>query len=269
MSDEIKGYEDLIAAFSASCRVDANQARGSCTIIHSSDGETYALTNFHVIANNIKYSTAWDPLLQRDKKIELREMAQVLFPRVDKNNDIIGHATVGADIVLYHKEQDIALLKFRDETVYPAVAWYPKDKAEHVPILSRVAAIGAALGQKPIVTEGLLNGKQIEIDNYEYWMSGAQSIFGNSGGGLFVLCDNKWFFLGIPSRIAVQPMGFSAQAITHMGYFIPLHRIYKWLEDNCFQFLYDENFTSEQCKAMRDEKAENELVKLLSKQKNA
>ena len=42
----MEGYEDLIAAFSASCRVDANQARGSCTIIHSKDGHTYALTNF-------------------------------------------------------------------------------------------------------------------------------------------------------------------------------------------------------------------------------
>jgi S1-C subfamily serine protease len=262
----MEGYEDLIAAFSASCRVDAKGARGSCTIIYSKEGETFALTNFHVIANNIKYGTAWDPLLQMDKKTELRDVAQVLFPRLDKNNDIIGYATVNADIVMYHKEQDIALLKFRDETLYPVVKWYSKDTAKNIPILSKVIAIGAALGQKPIVTEGFLNGKQIEIDNYEYWMSGAQSIFGNSGGGLFVLEDDKWFFLGIPSRIAVQPMGFTAQAITHMGYFIPLHRIYGWLDDNCYEFLYDNNFTSEQCRLEREEKAKNELVKLLAKQ---
>lgn len=264
----MEGYEDLIAAFSASCRVDAKNARGSCTIIHSKDGETYALTNFHVIANNVKYGTSWDPLLQRDKKTELRDVAQVLFPRVNKNHDIIGYATVDADIEMYHKEQDIALLKFRDETPYPVVKLYPKDGSKNIPLLSSVVAIGAALGQKPIVTEGLLNGKQIEIDNYEYWLSGAQSIFGNSGGGLFVLKDDMWFFLGIPSRIAVQPMGFTVQAITHMGYFIPLHRIYDWLEDNCYQFIYDGNFTSEQCKTMREDKAKNELLKLLAKQKH-
>ena len=85
-------YKDLIDAFSASCRVDAKDTRGSCTIIYSKDGETFALTNFHVIANNIKYGTSWDPLLQRDKKTELRDVAQVLFPRVDKNNDIIGYS---------------------------------------------------------------------------------------------------------------------------------------------------------------------------------
>ena len=66
----MEGYEDLIAAFSASCRVDANQARGSCTIIHSKDGHTYALTNFHVVGNNIKYGTVWDSLLQKDVKKE-------------------------------------------------------------------------------------------------------------------------------------------------------------------------------------------------------
>lgn len=258
----------LVEAFKSSCRVDANQAKGSCTIIYSGGGETFALTNFHVIGNNIKYGTYWDSLLHIDIKKELKDAVQILFPRMDKHNDVIGHATVTADIVLYDKEQDIALLKFRDETPYPAVMWHPKEDVKNVPILSRVAAIGAALGQKPIATEGLLNGKQIEIDNYEYWMSGAQSIFGNSGGGLFVLKDSEWFFLGIPSRIAVQPMGFANQAITHMGYFIPLFRIYDWLEDNCYQFLYDDKFTSEQCDTMREEKTKNELVKLLTKKEN-
>ena len=259
----------LIEAFKSSCRVDANQARGSCTIIHSKNGSTFALTNFHVVANNVKYGTIWDSLLQKDVKRELKDAVQILFPRMDKHNDVIGHATVTADIVLYDKEQDIALLKFRDETPYPAVEWHPVDGVKHIPILTRVAAIGAALGGKPIATEGLLNGKQIEIDNYEYWMSGAQSIFGNSGGGLFVQVDDEWTFLGIPSRIAVQPMGFANQAITHMGYFIPLFRIYEWLDDNCYQFLYDDEFTSEQCDKLRDEKTKNELVKLLAKKENA
>ena len=258
----------LIEAFKSSCRVDANQARGSCTIIYSSGGNTFALTNFHVVANNVKYGTIWDSLLQKDVKRELKDAVQILFPRMDKHNDVIGHATVTADIVLYNKEQDIALLKFRDETPYPAVIWHPKEGVKHIPILTRVAAIGAALGGKPIATEGLLNGKQIEIDNYEYWMSGAQSIFGNSGGGLFVKVNDEWTFLGIPSRIAVQPMGFSNQAITHMGYFIPLFRIYDWLDDNCYQFLYDTEFTSEQCDEMREEKTKNELVKLLAKKEN-
>ena len=63
-------------------------------------------------------------------------------------------------------------------------------------------------------------------------------------------------------------MGFANQAITHMGYFIPLHRIYEWLDDNCYQFLYDDVFTSEQCEIMREEKTKNELVKLLAKKEN-
>jgi len=256
---------DLLAALNSSCRVDANQARGSATIIYSKGGETYALTNFHVVENNIKYTTAWDPLLQRDKKVELRDVVEVMFPRINSKKSIVGFSTVLADVELYHKEQDIAILKFRDEKEYPIVKWYPKDEVKDIQYCSRIAAIGAALGLKPIVTEGMLNGKEVEINNYEYWMSTAQSIFGNSGGGLFIHSGDVWYFLGIPSRIAVQPMGFSAQAITHMGYFIPLHRIYGWLEDNCYQFLYDENFTSKQCEKLRKEKSEAELMQLLAK----
>lgn len=258
--------KDILTAYSASCRVDAKQAKGSCTIIYSKGEETYALTNFHVISNNIKYGTVWDSLLQKDVKKELKDAVQILFPRMNKDNDVKGHATVSADIVLYDKEQDMALLKFRDEVPYPTIKWYPKEGARKVQILTELTCIGAALGEKPIVTRGLLNGKQIEIGNYEYWMSSAQSIFGNSGGGMFV--SEGGFFFGIPSRIAVQPMGFTAQAITHMGYFIPLFRIYDWLEDNCYQFLYDEAFTSAKCEKLREEKAENELYKLLAKKED-
>jgi len=85
-------------------------------------------------------------------------------------------------------------------------------------------------------------------------MSSAQTIFGNSGGAIFRWSQSrkKYEFIGIPSRISVQPMGFSADAITHMGYFIPIERVYKLLDDNCYQFIYDKNYTIKQCKKMRD-----------------
>ncbi|MBS7621534.1 hypothetical protein KEJ32_05425, partial [Candidatus Bathyarchaeota archaeon] len=101
-----------------------------------------------------------------------------------------------------------------------------------------------------------LNGKQIEIDNYEYWLSSAPSIFGNSGGGVFCLEDGKWYFVGIPSRITVVPLGFAPNVVTHMGYFIPLYRIYQFLDEALYQFIYDPNYTEEQCEKMREEKRE-------------
>ena len=102
------------------------------------------------------------------------------------------------------------------------------------------------------------------IDNYEYWLSTAPSIYGNSGGGVFAPQDGEWGFIGIPSRIAVTG-GWSSQAITHLGYFIPIHRIYKWLEDECFQFIYDDSFTIGQCEKLRQEKKQLKRMEMISR----
>ena len=61
-------------------------------------------------------------------------------------------------------------------------------------------------------------------------------------------------YIGVPSRISIQPMGFSADAITHMGYFIPIERVYKLLEENDYQFIYDESKSIEDCNQARKEK---------------
>ena len=246
--------QDLLCnGYACSCRVSANKARGSATIIYSKKGSTFALTNHHVVESNISYKNVWDNVLKKEVKKEFTEVVEILFPRL-VNSHVVGYSTTLADILAYDAHQDIALLKFRDVSPYPSVRLYPREKAKEVPFLATLACVGAALGQAPIVTFGNLNGKQIEIDNYEYWLSSAPSIFGNSGGGVFYLENDQWFFVGIPSRISVVPLGFGANVVTHMGYFIPLYRIYNFLEENYYQFLYDENYTEEQCAKMREER---------------
>ena len=49
-------------------------------------------------------------------------------------------------------------------------------------------------------------------------------------------------------------MGFSADAITHMGYFIPIDRVYNLLDDNDYQFIYDSSKSIEDCEKSRKEK---------------
>ena len=49
-------------------------------------------------------------------------------------------------------------------------------------------------------------------------------------------------------------MGFSADAITHMWYFIPIDRVYKLLEDNDYQFIYDDKVSIEDCNKARKQK---------------
>lgn len=257
---------DLEKTLYSSCRVRAGKARGSATIIASipsgNEYETYALTNHHVVAANITVKKEYDPLVGKEIPRELKSVVEVDFPRF-KVDRVLGYNSVQADILLYDTHQDIALLKFRDVVQYPAATLIPKKDIERLQFLQTILTIGAALGEHPIGTLGLLSGMQIEIDNFEYWLSTAQSIFGNSGGGVFAELDGVWYFLGIPSRIAVLPIGFSAQAITHMGYFVPPHRIHKWLEDTHYQYIYDPGFTKAQCDKAREAKKAEEMRKLL------
>ena len=87
-------------------------------------------------------------------------------------------------------------------------------------------------------------------------MSSAPTIFGNSGGAVYRWSSvrKKYEYIGIPSRISIQPMGFSAAAITHMGYFITIDRVYGLLEDNDYQFIYDDSISIDECKKARKKK---------------
>jgi len=388
-------------------RIMAKNAIGSATIVYSKNGKTYLLTNHHVIENNIEYKQVWDTVIKKDVKKDFTSPVEVHTYRLDDTGRVLGLQSVLAHIADYNKEQDIALLVIDDPMEYPTAKLYPKEMADKVPLMVPLACCGAALGQKPIITFGHLNGIQIEIDNYEYYLSSAPAIFGNclpgdtlismydgsvkkiseikegdcvwslgyyglrnsyvkrlinsgkktileittrtrklrasdnhpilclqeikswlnhkicyepvwkeiknlkegdiivvldlnlnnihverirkietvseeetydiqldnihnffangvlvhnSGGGIFTPIDNHWHFFGIPSRVSVTFLGWSANAITHMSYFMPISRIYRWLDEICYQFIYDPNYTPEKCEELRKEKKERELA---------
>jgi hypothetical protein len=255
--DQEKLMQEVLAPVS---RIRAAKGRGSGTIIHSSAEGTYLLTNFHVVEDNISYKEVWDELLRRDVKKEFTSQVEVDTYKFGEKGDVQGIFTTNADIILGNKQQDLALLKLRTEVTFSTAKLYPEDKAEQVPLLSELTCAGAAMGEKPIVTTGLLNGIQIEIDNYEYWLSSAPSIFGNSWGAVFTRWDGAWHYLGIPSRIRVAILGFAADAITHMGYFIPISRIYHWLRDNCYEYLWCPEVSKEDCDRRREEMRKEQLA---------
>jgi len=260
--------ENFQNCYKASCRVQAAEAGGSCTIIYSKDNESYALTNFHVIEKSLEYKEVWSNLLQKKVTKEYTKAVEVLYPVLDEDDEVSTWSSTLADVVLHDKEQDIALLKLRDKIFHEHPKFYPREIVKKIKRRTKLVMIGCPLGEKPITTDGRLNGKGIEMDNFEYWLTTAQIAYGNSGGGMFVEKDEDWFFLGIPSMVAVVPMGFGAtDAITHMGYFIPLNRIYDFLEENCYQFIYDNEFTVEMCNELRANKREESFVKELLKKK--
>ena len=255
--------------FYPTVRVRTKKAGGSGTVVYSKKYKkevyTYVITNHHVIADSVHLEKKWDPVLKRKIDKEILDTVFVEFFRYNNYSHTVGSFAVEADIVAYSEVnggQDWALLRVRDkENKADWVAnMFPLDDIENVHIFDEVYAVGASLGHPPVASDGHISYMDDEIEHYKYWMSSAPTIFGNSGGAVYRWSSNRkqYEYIGIPSRISIQPMGFSADAITHMGYFIPIDRVYKLLEDNDFQFIYDKSISIEDCEKARKKKQKPE-----------
>ena len=251
--------------FYPTVRVRTKKAGGSGTVVyskkHKDEVYTYVITNHHVIQDSVHLEKKWDPVLKRKVDKEILDTVNVEFFRFNNYSHTIGSFAVEADIVAYSEVQggqDWALLRVRDkENCADYVAnMFPLDDIDNVHIFDETFAVGASLGHPPVASDGMITYMDDEIEHFKYWMSSAPTIFGNSGGAVYRWASSRkqYEYIGIPSRISIQPMGFSADAITHMGYFIPIDRVYNLLEENDYQFIYDSSFSIEDCKKARKEK---------------
>ena len=253
--------------FYPTVRVRTKKAGGSGTVVyskkHGEEVHTYVITNHHVIADSVKIEKKWDSVLKRKTDKEKLDTVFVEFFRYNNYSHTVGSFAVEADIVAYSEVeggQDWALLRVRDKenTADWVANMFPLEDLDNVHIFDKSYAVGASLGHPPVASEGMITYMDDEIDSYKYWMSSAPTIFGNSGGAVYrwSVGRKQYEYIGIPSRISIQPMGFSADAITHMGYFIPIDRVYNLLDDNDYQFIYDSSKSIEDCnKARKDKQA--------------
>ena len=223
-------------------RIRADNTGGSGTVLYSKSGSTYVLTNFHVVETMIKVDTRWSVLLKRDVKVDVLGTVDTHFFEYRWKSRTVGEKAVQADIMTYSKEEDLALLKLRSDSEPPGVArLYPRGEEYKLLATMPVFCVGSGLGEPPVITSGMLSQFGREIDRREYWLNTAPAIYGNSGGALFLAETHQ--FIGVPARLGVSISGFSAQAVTHLQYAIPITRIYNFLEHELFRFIYSNDFT--------------------------
>lgn len=246
-------------------RVRTDKAGGSGTVIYSkplpgeeNKYETYVLTNCHVISDNIRVEKKWSTLLKREVKMDILSECSVEFFNFEYGSWESGQSTYKSEIMCYDKEMDLALLRLKTEKKIDYVATlFPKGQhKEKLRMFMGLYAIGCGLGHPPLATQGNLTGFNDIIDNYPYFLSSAPTIYGNSGGAVFL--EETCEFIGVPSRVAVSMSGFSTNAITHLSYFIPVMSIYKFIEDQIFMFIYDDKITSKECEKSRKDKRERD-----------
>ena len=209
-SKEIKQKHEQM--FYPTVRVRAKGAGGSGTVIysqkHNDEVHTYVVTNHHVISNCINIVKKWNPVLKKKIDTEILDTVQVEYFRYNNYSHCIGSFAVEADIVAYSEVeggQDWALLRVRDkEQLCDWVAnLFPLKDLDNVHIFDGVHAVGASLGHPPIASEGIITYMDDEIDHYKYWMSSAQTIYGNSGGACYRYSKKRkqYDWIGVPSRI--------------------------------------------------------------------
>lgn len=245
LADEFEGkYEGLLYPV---VRVTVGQGGGSGTIIYSDDRDeegryvSFAVTNHHVISRAIRVTKKWNSLKQRYEQVEERDRVKV-EAFVYEGGTSIATTDYQADIVAHSEDHDIAVLRLYFPKKMDFVApLLPVDK--ELRVFQKVYAVGCSLLHEPIATSGEITDLEDMIDNKPYTMCSADIIFGNSGGAVFAQMDGKWYFVGIPARVAVT----RGAPITHMGWFVPIKRIRGWIDEQILHFLVDEKKTPKEC----------------------
>ncbi len=224
-----------------SVQVRGNGGVGGGTVVYSradADGvaHTYVITAHHVV----------NKIVKRKDGVETREAAEIDF------YDGGSARTVKADLVTYDETRDVALLKVRDSAVYPHVArLIPRGRVKELSVFDPVFAVGCPLGHSPTPSMGEISSKKKDVKGQNFWMMNAPTIFGNSGGGIFLAESLE--MIGVSSMICVYD-NFMATPVPHLGVMVSMDTVYDWLDSQCFQFLYDREVPKDLCDRRRDEK---------------
>jgi len=244
-------------------RVTDAGGTGSGTILYSkytsdtAEGcSTYVLTNYHVVGDAIRVIEKFDKDLGKDVKEEKLSICHVEIFKYRDLSTPIGTLKVEADIVIHSQEQDMALLKLRCiEEIKTVAQLLTKEHVQDIKCLDETVAVGCSLAFPPLPTTGILTRKNFQIDSLPFHMSSSQIIYGNSGGAMF---DGQGNFIGIPSMLAIA--GWMTP-ITHMGLFIPVSRVYEWLEEEHYDFIFDPVKTEKECLEVREKEIKEKKEK--------
>lgn len=245
---------------------DGGHVGGSGTVIYSKpnpdkEGEyqTFILTCSHVIDQAIDQRKEWDSLLKKKrdkeflKKVSVELFDYVYLSKVNSSNSF------KADIVAYDKEHDIAVLKLESPKKVEYIAnLIPKDEIGDVKIFTSTWTSGCSLLHDPFPNPGNVTYLSEIIENKLYWMGNGHSIFGNSGGAVFLAEDG--YQIGITARITAMQLGFGVDIMTWMGFFVAPERIYEFLEHEELKFLYDSTDTYKKAMERRKKKEKESLA---------
>jgi len=144
---------------------------------------------------------------------------------------------IPAKLVLFDRAKDVALLRLNSTRKFENVIEFtPASELEHVDVFSRAYAVGCPLGNRPLPTLGEISSKNKVVGEQVFWMLSAPTFFGNSGGGVYLA--DTYRLVGISSMIYTYGK-MNPTVVPHMGLFVPLETIYRWLDGEGYSFVHE------------------------------
>lgn len=220
-------YRELM---SPTVRVQSKTEVGSGTILLSRSvgagkAMTYVLTAWHIVSETEGEEGEAPSDEELPLEVDFYAKGEPLRTELGK-------------VVAKNEALDLALIQVRGYHVYETRARIPTRKAlPAFKIFSKVYAIGCPLGYSPLPTSGELTSKDKELDGNHYWMINAPTIFGNSGGGIYIAQSRT--MIGVLSRISAYKNMIDV-AVPHMGLVTPMDQVYDWLDRTRYAFVYKE-----------------------------
>lgn len=266
MSTEMTNLEKHEKFLYPCVRIYSEKAAGSGTIIYcketpNEEGEfdTFVLTNHHVIESCITYGNDWDSLLKRKVEKEKFKIPHVEIFSYIRSSEVDSSNKYKADIVAYDKGHDLAVLKIQSPRKFEYVSsLIPKDEIKNIKLFTDVVVSGCSLAHEPFANFGQITFLKEIIDERRYFMTNCNSVFGNSGGALFLKETGQ--LIGVPSRITAIQLGFGVDVMTWMGFAAHAERIYEFFEEQELLFLFDKEDTYEKAMKRRKNKEKESLM---------
>ncbi|HVY61051.1 MAG TPA: trypsin-like peptidase domain-containing protein [Planctomycetota bacterium] len=225
---------DYTALLTPTVKISSKSDVGSGTVIYcEKKGErfiSYILTAHHIVEQNYdaRNPVPLDVYSFRDGQ-KIREETGI--------------------VVSVSPQLDLALIEVETDRPYESVAkLIAPERIAQVKLYSRVNAIGCPLGYAPTPTSGELTSKNKVLDGQSYWMINAPTIFGNSGGGIYLSDTGE--MIGVLSRISAYKNLIDV-AVPHMGIITSMNDVYSWLGHERYAFVLDHHLASIEAGAPR------------------
>jgi len=137
---------------------------------------------------------------------------------------------------------DLAILKIRTGSRLATARIAPAGTFVKSAVFDEVFAVGCRLGMPPSPSDGIVSAES--APDGRLWITSACTIFGNSGGGVFLKSTGE--LIGIVSMVAMvrtelltepggEPLGGAVlHPVSHIGFFAPASEVRAFIEKSGF-----------------------------------